>query len=77
VSTETTLGVFRDEIDKNIDLQLHVGRGADIDRSMFHSYLRDVLMANIQLCRRVHGLSDAPAVLLMDDYMTLLEDETM
>jgi hypothetical protein len=59
--------VFRDRIEENVDLQVHVGRSVILDRSMFRSYVRDVLIPNIQLYRGVHGLSDAPAVLLTDD----------
>jgi hypothetical protein len=43
---------------------------------MFHLYMRDVLILNVQLSRGAHGLSDTPAVLLMDNCMTHLGDET-
>jgi hypothetical protein len=72
-----TLCVFRDGIEENVDLQVHVGRSVYVDRSMFHLYVRDVLIPNIQLYRGAHGLSDVPAVLLMDNCMTHLGDETM
>jgi hypothetical protein len=71
------LDVLRDGIEENADLQMHVRRSAHVDRSMLHSYVHDVLIPNNQLSRGVHGLSDAPALLLVDNSMTHLGDETM
>jgi hypothetical protein len=72
-----TLGVFRDGIEENVDLQVHVGWSAYVDRPLFHLYVCHVLIPNIQLDRGAHGLPDALAVWLMDNCMTHLGDETM
>jgi hypothetical protein len=65
-----TFGMFRDGIEENVDLQVYIGQSAIVDRPTFRSYVPDVLIPNIQLYRGAHGLSDAPALLLMDDCIT-------
>jgi hypothetical protein len=70
-----TLGVFRDEIEENADLQIQVGRSTYVTRSMFHSVMPDVLIRNIHLYRGSHGLFDAPAVLLTGNCMTHLGEK--
>jgi hypothetical protein len=45
----STLGVFRDGIEENVDLKVLVGQSAHVNAILFHDYLRDVLIPRIEI----------------------------
>jgi hypothetical protein len=63
----STLGVFRDAIEENVDLKVHVGQSASVDLILFHGYLRDVLIPRIENFREANETPDSPAILFMDN----------
>jgi hypothetical protein len=71
----SALGVFRDGIEENIDLKVHVGRSAYVDAHIFYDYLRDVLIPRIEDFREANNLPESPAILFMDNCSTHLADQ--
>jgi hypothetical protein len=51
---QSLFGVFRDGIEENIDLKVHVRHTAYVDAIVFHPYLRDVLIPRIEKCRKAN-----------------------
>jgi hypothetical protein len=66
-SDRSTLGVFRDGIEENVDLRVHVGGSSYVDKEVFHAYIRDVLIPNIENFRSTSLVPNATAVLLMNN----------
>jgi hypothetical protein len=54
----STLGVFRDGIEENIDLKVHVCQNAYVDAILFHDYLRDELIPRINDFPEVNEIPD-------------------
>jgi hypothetical protein len=63
----STLGLFRDGIEENVDLKGHVGQSARVDAVLFHDYWSDVLIPRIENFREANETPDSPAILLMDN----------
>jgi hypothetical protein len=76
-SEKSTLAVFRDGIEPNVHLRLHVGRSSYVDKALFHTDVRDVLIPQIKGFRVTVGTPDAPAALLMDNCSAHLGAETI
>jgi hypothetical protein len=66
-SDRSALGVFRDGIEKNVDLNIHVGESADVDAAVSHDYLCDVLIPHIEDFRQTNAGPNSPAILFMDN----------
>jgi hypothetical protein len=58
---------FRDRVERNTQLRDHGGRSAYIDTKIFPTYLREVLIAHIELSRSQRQMPDSSAVLFMDN----------
>jgi hypothetical protein len=76
-SDPATKGVFRDGIEEDVDLKVHVGRSAYVDAEIFYCYISDVLIPTIRDYRQANGIPDASAVLLMDNCAAHLKPETV
>jgi transposase len=68
VSTDpATNGVFRDGIEEGVDLKVQIARSAYVDANIFCNYLRDVMIPKIEELRETNGITNEPAVLLIDN----------
>jgi hypothetical protein len=63
----STLGVFRDGTEENVDLKVHLGQSASVDAILFHNYLRDVLIPRIENVGEANETAYLPAILFMDN----------
>jgi hypothetical protein len=70
-------GVFRDGIEENVDLQVHLGTSAYVNAAVFYSYLDEVLIRRIEDFREANGLPESPAVLFMDNCSSHLTREVI
>jgi hypothetical protein len=73
----STLGVFRDGIEENVDLKVHVGQSAHVDATLFHDYLRGVLIAEIGNFPEANETPDSPAILVMDNCFSHLTEHIL
>jgi hypothetical protein len=76
-SDRSTLGVFPDGIEENIDLRVHVSHSSYIDKEVFHASGRDVLIRHIEHFHSANSNMHAPAVLLMDNCNFYLGTNTL
>jgi hypothetical protein len=76
-SDPATKQVFRDGIEEDMDLKVHVGSSADVDAAIFYSYIHDVLIPTIDDYRHEQGIPNAIAVLLMDNCSAHLNPDTI
>jgi hypothetical protein len=76
-SDAVTKRVFRDGIEEDVDLKVHVGRSGYVDAEIFYNYLRNVLIPTIRDYRESNQATDACAVLLMDNCTSHLKTETI
>jgi hypothetical protein len=67
LADQSTLDVFRDGIEENVDLKVHVGQSAYVDVILFYDYLRDVLIPRIENFREADETLDSPAILFLDN----------
>jgi hypothetical protein len=76
-SDPATMGVFRDDIEEDVDLKVHVGHSAYVDAEIFQSYIRDVLIPTIEDYRREQRTPHAVAILLIDNCSAHLNPGTV
>jgi hypothetical protein len=74
-SDRSALGIFRDGIEENADLKIHVGESAYVDAAVFHDYLRDGLIPHIEDFRETNTVPNSPAILFMEFSVTSLFKE--
>jgi hypothetical protein len=52
MSDRSTLAVFLDGIEENIDFHIHAGRSSCVDKEVFRTYVRDVLICILSISAR-------------------------
>jgi hypothetical protein len=53
-----TRRVFRNDIEEDMQLNVHVGRSGDVDADIFYDYLRLMFILPINNCRQTKEISD-------------------
>jgi hypothetical protein len=76
-SDKLTREVFRNGLEGNVHLRVHVGGSASLDPSIFERYLCDVFIPEMERCRSTHARYDSPVVLFIDNCSGHLSAETM
>jgi hypothetical protein len=71
--------MFRDDVEEDVQLNLHVGRSNHMDPHIFHGYLCHIFILPIKNYRKAKEILDFHiyAILLMDNYSDYLRSDTI
>jgi hypothetical protein len=79
ISDPATRRIFRDDVEEDAQLNVHVGYSGHMDADISHGYLRHIFILPVKNCWHAKEISDFHiyAVLLMDNYFHHLRSDTI